>query len=116
MINNNRDEVKLIGNFIFYNEDYMANNFGNNNLDKFQGYSKETIELSTMIDNGLKDIDVFYMLVEDYIYNLLIPSREGHKLLLKQSDNNDNLLNVYSLNYQDVMNEENILRRLRIKK
>lgn len=116
MKDNNRYEVKLIGNFIFYDDKYMTSNFSNSSLSKFQGYSKETIKQAMLIDDDLKDIDVFYMLVEDYVYNILIPSREGHKLLLKQSVNDKNVLDVYSLNYQDVMNEENILRRLRIKK
>jgi len=109
----NNCEAKLIGNFRFYDDKFMSINFKNSDVSKFQGFSRETIMQSTIVGEKLDGVNVFYLLVEDYIYNLLIPSKDGHKLLIKQDNENEYMLNVYSLNYQEVMRDKNILRRIK---
>lgn len=114
MKNDNSEMIlTLIGSMMFYDEEYIKSNLSNSNLSRFQGFSKETILQSAILDERLSNESVFYMLVEDYIYNILLPSRDGHKLIIKRNDDNLYMAYIYSLNYQEVIDNENCFKKIR---
>ena len=86
----NHEEYIKIGSFVF------SSDFRKDEL-YFEAISKREFSKYAYIDDTLSDIDIFYVLVEDYIYNIVIKYKQGHKLLIRKSKDG-NFIDVYSLN------------------
>lgn len=109
----NNLEGHLIGSFLFYDENYIMKNLSNNDLSKLQGFSIETIKKSACVDSDLQNFETIYFLVKDYIYNIFLPDQEGHKIFIRRSSVDEHMINVYSLNFQEVISDKGILRRVK---
>lgn len=104
MENNQINEKILLTTFIFSDETTIGRQKGDEFLEPI---SQEHITKYADLDASLQHIKTFYMFMEDYCYNVVIPAKKGHKLLLSKLEDNNQMLAVYSLNYQEVMAVQN---------
>lgn len=99
MVNNNKEilnnEYTKIGSFLFCTDKDLEN------CDEyFESFPKEKITQFANLDDNLKDTKMFYMFMEDYVYNIVVPARKGHNLFIKQDKEFAKFVNVYSTNYK----------------
>ena len=102
MENNQLHEQTFLGTFMF--EEKLDNQDGNSFLEAIP---QRFITKYATLDEALKHIKTFYMFMEDYCYNIVIPAKKGHKLLVRKSQDKSQMLEVYSLNYQEVITAQN---------
>lgn len=110
MVNNNKEtlnnnEYTKIGSFLFYTDKNLEN------CDEyFESFPKEEIIQYAKLDDNLKDANMFYMFMEDYIYNIIVPARKGYDLFIKQDKELAKFANVYSTNYKK-SEKQKVLRK-----
>ena len=73
----------------------------------FEAINKRELLKYAYIDESLSAIDIFYVLVEDYIYNIVIKYKQGHKLLIRKS-NDGNFIDVYSLHDKRLIEQKGV--------
>ena len=90
-------EYTKIGSFLFCTDKNL------DNCDEyFESFPKEKITNYAELDDNLKNSDMFYMFMEDYIYNIVVPARKGYNLFIKQDKEFAKFANVYSSNYKEI--------------
>lgn len=108
MENNNLNDLTLIGNLVFCDETTFDNQNGNQFLEAIP---RTFITKYAILDETLQHIKTFYMFMEDYCYNVVNPAGKGHKLYITKSKDSDQMLSVYSTNYNEIMPTQNITLR-----
>lgn len=107
MDNKTTVEYKLIRSFIFRTD---KTNINDKQIMWDEKYSKEHILEFATLNKYFDDVKFIYMMMEDYIYNIVIPFKKGHKLVIGASSNEESHTHyltayVYSTNYNEVMKE-----------
>jgi len=111
MENNNLNEPTLLSNSIYFETPELNEQNDASFLVKIE---QEFITKYAKLDESLQHIKIFYMFVEDYCYNIVIPAKNGHKLFISKSQVSSQMASIYSLNYQEIMIVKN--EKVKIKK
>ena len=104
-MDNNNKENNTLNAQILMSFPFCTDLDAGNNTWYFESFTKEDLEKKVILGDEYKDAKKFYMMMEDYCYGILLSLKRGHKLLIKQEENNKKWANIFSLNYQEVVGQ-----------